>query len=71
MSVVTARPGEPLSRREIQVLSFAAHGHNRKEAASRMGLSIWTVADYHRRAMVKLEARNMVHAVALWLRGAG
>lgn len=52
-----------LSRRESDVLSYAALGCGNAEIAERLSLSIETIKSYMRNLMAKLEARNRHEAV--------
>jgi DNA-binding NarL/FixJ family response regulator len=69
---ILARPttngSDELSAREREVLHHLAHGLTGEEIAERLFLSPETVRTHVRNAMVKLEARTRVHAVALALR---
>ncbi|MEB3323209.1 MAG: response regulator transcription factor [Synechococcaceae cyanobacterium] len=58
---------QPLSAREIQVLQAAAEGRNNGEIARRLYLSVDTVKTHLHNVLVKLEARDRSHAVAIAL----
>jgi two-component system nitrate/nitrite response regulator NarL len=53
-----------LTRREYEVLRFAAMGHNNPEIAEQLELARNTVKAYLKTAMQKLNARNRVEAIA-------
>lgn len=55
----------PLSKREREVLSWAANGKSAWETAQLLGLTEATVKSYLANACRKLGAQNKVHAVAL------
>lgn len=59
-------PGKPLTAREEEVLSTMAHGYTAKEVARELGISHRTVEVHVANAVVKLVARNALHAVLLW-----
>jgi DNA-binding NarL/FixJ family response regulator len=66
----TARPatyGEPLSARELQILTAAANGLENAEIGRQVFLSAFTVKSHLQRAYRKLGARDRAHAVALAL----
>src|SRR5688572_25731490 len=58
-----------LSDREREIMQLLAEGMTGEEIADRLVLSAETIKTHVRNAMVKLEARNRVHAIALALRG--
>ena len=57
-----------LSPRQREILDLLARGLTGAQAAKRLCLSTETVRSHVRNAMVKLEARTRVHAIALALR---
>lgn len=57
--------GCPLSQSQLAVVCGAAAGETPEETASRLHLSYDTVTRYRQRAVSRLEARSMPHAVAL------
>lgn len=59
---------QKLSRREIEVLQKMSWGESTKEMALSLGISHYTVQDYVRSAVQKLNARNRVQGVAEALR---
>jgi LuxR family quorum sensing-dependent transcriptional regulator len=60
--------GVPLSRREIECLSWASAGKTSIEIAAILGLSEYTVNHYLNRATRKLDAVNRVQAVVKAIR---
>ena len=71
--VLMMSPGEPeapLSEREREILQLLAEGLHTQPVGRRIGLSTETVKSDTKRAIVKLEARKRVHAVAIALRKA-
>jgi DNA-binding CsgD family transcriptional regulator len=58
--------GQPLTPREAEVLSTMARGYTAKEAARELGISPRTVEVHVGNALVKLTARNGLHAALLW-----
>lgn len=65
MNVLAGR----LSKRERDVIMGLAEGMPTAEIAAILRISPKTVNGYRVRVMKKLEARNGLHAVALWVRG--
>jgi LuxR family quorum sensing-dependent transcriptional regulator len=64
-------PQEPrgvLTRREREVLSWAAAGKSAWDIGEILSISTRTVNEYTQRAIRKLGATNRTHAVALALR---
>jgi DNA-binding CsgD family transcriptional regulator len=57
--------GGPLADRELEVLRLAATGATMDETAASLGSSVETVKSQRRLVIAKLDARNMMHAVAL------
>lgn len=55
--------------RERAVLETAARGLTVEEAAAELFLSPETVRTYRKRVLQRTGARNMTHAVALWMAG--
>ncbi len=71
---LVARRNEPcapdapqLSRRERQVLAFAAMGHSSRHIAYELGLAVPTVCMHMSRAMHKLGAQTRAEAVQRYL----
>lgn len=67
-----AASGEPvaapaLSRREQQVLQEVARGHNNREIAQRLRVSVDTIKTHLSRVMLKLAARDRTHAAVMAL----
>ncbi len=58
----------PLSRREKQVLYFAARGALDKEIADIIGLTYETIRTYRKNIYKKLLVNNMPHAVFVCMR---
>ena len=54
-----------LTQREVEILSQAAMGKTRREISSEIGLSEETIKDYSSKIFRKLDAVNMVNAVAI------
>ncbi len=64
-----AKPAAPqLSRREIEVLGWAANGKSAWETGVILGLSERTIQFYCRNAAHKLNAANTTHAVSIAIR---
>ena len=57
-----------LSKREIEILQHISWGETVKEIASYMKISEFTIQDYIKSAIKKLNARNRMHAVSEALR---
>ena len=57
-----------LTKREREVLTLVARGHTGEQIAALLFLSPTTVQTHVTNALVKLEARNRVHGVAIALR---
>lgn len=64
-----AKPGHPLTRRELQVLRLAANGHTDTAISRALFIAESTVMFHMRRICTKLEASNRAHAAALALAG--
>lgn len=62
---MTVSRGEPLSRRELEVLRLTADGLSDAEIGEELDLSIDTVKTHLKRLRAKLGAKNRAHAVAL------
>ncbi|MFM1655225.1 response regulator transcription factor [Brevibacillus sp. B_LB10_24] len=62
------RPRQVLSNREREVLQRMAWGEFIKEMADHMGISEYTVRDYIKSALRKMNAQNRTEAVAIALR---
>ncbi|WP_019119746.1 response regulator transcription factor [Brevibacillus massiliensis] len=62
------RPRQILSNREREVLQRMAWGEYFKEMAWHMGISEYTVRDYIKSALQKMNAKNRTEAVAIALR---
>jgi DNA-binding CsgD family transcriptional regulator len=59
--------GKPLSVREVDVLSaFCGSNHTAKGVARELGISHRTVEVHMINAMVKLGAKNKLHALLMW-----
>lgn len=54
-----------LTPREVQVLQLASQGYLAKHTAAKMGIAFFTVRNYRRSIMDKLDAKNIVEAVAI------
>lgn len=69
MTSVTASlyRGQPLTAREIQIVTLIANGHTNDTAGAVLQLSGHTVKNHLRRAMVKTGARSRAHVAALCL----
>ena len=59
---------EPLSERELQVLSRVAQGHTNKEIARELSISTGTVNAHMKNILLKLHARDRTQAVTLALK---
>jgi DNA-binding CsgD family transcriptional regulator len=57
--------GDPLTRREVDVLALAATGMTNEANAGRLGIDTSTVKTHLRRIFVKIGAANATHAVSL------
>jgi DNA-binding CsgD family transcriptional regulator len=57
--------GEPLTQREVEVLEGAARGETAEQTGARVYLAGETVKGYRKRAVAKLDAANITHAVVL------
>jgi two-component system response regulator DesR len=57
--------GNPLTKREAEVLRLTASGAEPPEIAARIGLSYGTVRNYLASAVTKLNARNRVDAIRI------
>lgn len=62
------QPGEPLTVRELEVLTLAADGLLLEEVGAKLFISLDTVKTHLIRLRRKLGARNCTHAVALALK---
>lgn len=60
-----ARPGQPLTPRELQVVTAMANGHGNAQIADDLGLVVNTIKSHSSRIYRKLGARDRAHAVAL------
>jgi len=60
--------GSPLSRRETQILEFAARGNSNKRIAGRLNISEQTVKNILSTVLRKLDANDRTHAVVICLR---
>jgi DNA-binding CsgD family transcriptional regulator len=60
-----AKPGDPLTRREVEVLELTAAGLTTEEIGGKLALSRHTVKSHLRRVYIKLEVRGAAHAVAV------
>jgi DNA-binding NarL/FixJ family response regulator len=54
-----------LSRRQLEVLQLAAHGHPNEEIAARLHISVNTVKSHLRTIFVRIGARNRVEAARI------
>src|SRR5690348_5144271 len=61
-------PGEGLSPRELQLLSFAAQGLTDNAISHKLGISLATVGTYWGRIRIKLGPLNRTELVANWLK---
>ena len=59
--------GEPLQENEIEVLLAAAKGESMNETGEKMHYSSEYVKDLRKRAIRKLDAKNITQAVAIAL----
>ena len=57
-----------LSRREVEVVRYAATGLTAKETATRMGLAVSTIVEYWRRIFRKTRCRNQRQVVVQAMR---
>lgn len=62
----TTLPGVPLTRRENQAMFLRAHGKERREIATYMGISRITVGQYFQQVKVKLSADDIPHAIRIY-----
>lgn len=60
--------GEPLTKREIEVLAGVAAGDTANKAGQRMFLAEATIKAHRKRVIAKLAARNAANAVYLGMR---
>lgn len=58
-----------LSRREDEIMRHIVAGRITKEIAADFELSVRTVETHRERILIKLRARTMPQAVALWMMG--
>ena len=58
----------PLSNREVQILALVAEGNTNKQIARILGISEQTVKNHITAILLKLNANDRAHAVALALR---
>lgn len=56
---------EPITYRELRILTLAAQGYGNKEIAEALGLAYQTVKNNFHRLMKKLGAKNNAHALLL------
>jgi len=54
-----------LCRRELQVLTLLANGYEAKEIARELSISFYTIKNYKRLILLKLQALNTSHAIAI------
>lgn len=59
---VNAKPGQPLSKRELQVLDYVSRGFTDPQIAQLMHLSRHTVASRVRSILVRLEVSTRTEA---------
>ena len=57
-----------LSPRQLEVLTLISRGYSRKEIAGEIGRSESAVRRHVEMIRLKLGARSLAHAVALWVR---
>lgn len=57
--------GLPLNEQEFGVLEHAARGRTSAQTGTAMYLGDETIKTYRKRAIAKLAARNLTHAVAI------
>ena len=65
---MTRKQGQPLTKRELDMLDLFGFGYGRKEIAKTAHLSMHTVADHLNHARVKLGAKSTAHALRLAIR---
>jgi len=65
---LTADENISLSKRQVEILRYAAEGYSNKEIADILGISEFTVRDYFVSATNNLNALNRTHAVAKAMR---
>ena len=58
--------GKPLSKREVEILSFIVDGDTNKEIAYKIGISEDTVKNHITSLLQKLKAKNRTHAVVIY-----
>ncbi|NUS29782.1 MAG: hypothetical protein HOV92_36965 [Streptomyces sp.] len=63
--------GCPLSPAQLRIIAAAAAGEAQEETAARLCLSYDTVRGHRKRAVSRLQARSVTHAVALCVAAAG
>lgn len=59
------RLGQPLTKRQIEVLELIACGYTNKQIAEKMHVSYETIKTNLRKAATKLGAKSRIHAVVL------
>jgi len=62
------KQGQPLSKRELDVLDLFGFGYGRTEIGKTMHISMHTVADHLGHARLKLGAKSTAHALRLAIR---
>jgi DNA-binding CsgD family transcriptional regulator len=62
------KQGQPLSKRELDILDLYGFGYSRAEIGKTTHLSVHTVADHLNHARVKLGAKSTAHALRLAIR---
>lgn len=65
---ILIKVGDALKPREIQALQYAADGLSIDQAAEKAGIASRSIETYRGRAMAKLGANSMAHAVAMAFR---
>ena len=65
MTNLFAKPGDPLTPREQEVLYALADGQTTHQIADELNISTSTVTGHCKTMLLKLEANNRAHAVAL------
>jgi DNA-binding NarL/FixJ family response regulator len=57
-----------LTPRERQILEYASNGLSHKQIATELGVAVLTIKNHNIITFYKLDAKNMPHAVAIWIR---
>jgi non-specific serine/threonine protein kinase len=61
------RPGQPLTKREREVIILISLGHADKDIAAILDISARTVQTYVTRIVIKLQTANRTHAACRFL----